>query len=111
MSAHLALWSSIDFVAKLKKCSCSRLAINGNLDPTAFNKSKRRSKHGQEHWISFGSLIRALNGTNVSLIEFAIIYQILYTYKTIPDPDHVQKIMSDVNKLIKQRVENAPQKA
>lgn len=105
MSAHFALWGSIDFIAKMKHCSCSRLAINGNLDPTAFNKSKRYTKYGQEHWISFNSLINALDGTNMNMVEFAVIYQILYTKKYIPEPEHVQNIITDINNLLQQHMD------
>lgn len=110
MSAYFeTMWNSMEFIAKLKKCSCSRLAINGGLDPTAFNRSKRRTKYGQEHWISFGSLIHALSGTNMTLVDFAVIYQILYISNTVPAPEHVQKIISDINALLQQHIDNMQQ--
>lgn len=107
MSAHFALWGSIDFIAKLRSCSCSKIARKGNLDPTAFNKSKRTTKYGK-HWISFNSLVRALDGANMNLVEFAVIYQILYTYKTIPEPKHVQKIIAEIDGLLQHHMETIP---
>lgn len=109
MTAYFeALWDSIDFVARLRKCSCSRLAVNGGLDPTAFNKSKRRTQYGQPHWLSFGTLMGALNGTKMSLVEFAVIYHILFIYPQFAQTDKAQEVIDAVNALLQHYVDEIP---
>ena len=49
---NAAMWKSMDYLAQKMKISCSRLAKNGGLDATTFNKSKRKSKYGQLRWLS-----------------------------------------------------------
>ena len=41
---NLAMWCSMDYLAKKMKLSCSGLAVRGGLNATTFNKSKRASK-------------------------------------------------------------------
>jgi len=100
-----AMWLGIEFIAKLKKCSCSRLAINGGLDATLFNKSKRYTKYGQEHWMSFGSLINVLQGVDMSLVEFAIIYQVLYNYPAFSNSDEIKEIIDDMNARLQAHID------
>ena len=99
------LWNSLEFVAAIQKCSCSKLAVNGTLDSTIFNKSKRYSKYGQPRWISFGTLVQTLNGNEMSMLDFAVIYEILYIVQTNIDPQVMQKIMSDVDTLLKHHID------
>jgi len=104
LSSFDAMWDSLDFIAKLQKSSCSRLAINGGLDPTAFNKSKRRTKYGQEHWMSFGSLVNTLQGTNMTMIDFAVIYQMLQMAQCKIETECMQKIMAEVDAVMQKHI-------
>jgi len=107
MPSHFdTMWGSLDFIARLKKCSCSRLAINGGLDPTAFNKSKRRTKYGQEHWMSFGSLVNTLQGTDMTMIDFAVIYQILQMSHSAIETERMREIMSEIGAIIQKHIDN-----
>lgn len=103
------LWSSLEFVAKIKGCSCSRLAIQGGLNSTTFNKSKRTSSYNQQHWISVNSLIKVLNGANMSMLDFAIIYHIIYTTQTNPKQEYVQNAIGDINTLLQQHIDGIKQ--
>ncbi len=104
-SSFDAMWGSLDFIAKLQQCSCSRLAVNGGLDPTTFNKSKRRTKYGQEHWMSFGSLVNTLRGTNMTLIDFAVIYHILQMSQVTIQTEQMQKIMTEVDAIMRKHID------
>ena len=90
------LWGSMEFIALLKKCSCSRLAIQGGLDATTFNKSKRRTKYGQPHWMSVGTLISTLEGAQMTILDFAVIYQMLYMVQPKIEPDQMRDIMLEI---------------
>ncbi|MBD5400697.1 hypothetical protein HDR61_03055 [bacterium] len=103
------LWDSLEFIAKLKQCSCSRLAVRGGLNSTTFNRSKRTSNYNQEHWISVNSLIKVLNGANMSMLEFGVIYHIIYKTRTSPKQEHVQKAISDINTLMQQHIDGITQ--
>ncbi|MBP9999898.1 MAG: helix-turn-helix transcriptional regulator [Proteobacteria bacterium] len=65
------LWNAIDILAKNNHMSPSGLARASGLDPTTFNKSKRKSKYGQPRWLSFDTLAKVLKQTNTTLTEFA----------------------------------------
>jgi len=107
MPSHFeAMWASLDYIARLKKCSCSRLAINGGLDPTAFNKSKRRTKYGQEHWMSFGSLVNTLRGTDMTMIDFAVIYQILQMSQKSIETEQMKEIMSEIGTIMQKHIDS-----
>ncbi len=92
-----AMWGGIDLTGKLTKCSCSKLARNGDLDPTIFNKSKRLAQYDKKHWISFNSLMSALSGVNVTLVEYSVIFQILCEYPGFNKMDKIQEIVTDMN--------------
>ncbi|MDE5616078.1 MAG: hypothetical protein K2I81_04585 [Alphaproteobacteria bacterium] len=110
MSAYFeTMWSSIDFIAKIKKSSCSRLAINGRLDPTTFNKSKRYTKYGQEHWLSFGSIVSTLHGTNMTMVDFAVIYQILHMFPRFSEPEQMQEIINDIKNRLQSHMDTISQ--
>lgn len=101
-------WHCIDFVGVLRKCSSSRLARNGGMDATAFNKSKRISKYGQTRWLSFGSLIRMLAGANMTLLEFAVVYHVLRANPKFSSPDQMLRIIKDVNRALQRSLESLP---
>ena len=50
--------------------SVSGLARRSGLDPTTFNKSKRITKEGKQHWPSMESVSKVLAATGDSLAEF-----------------------------------------
>ncbi|HIS70474.1 MAG TPA: hypothetical protein IAD02_00595 [Candidatus Enterousia intestinigallinarum] len=74
---NLAMWRSMDYLAKKMKLSCSGLAISGGLDATTFNKSKRASKYGQPRWLSMETIFKILKSSHTSIIEYAAILQML----------------------------------
>lgn len=74
---NLAMWRSMDYLAKKMKLSCSGLAISGGLDATTFNKSKRASKYGQPRWLSMETIFKMLKSSHTSIIEYATILQML----------------------------------
>ena len=74
---NLAMWRSMDYLAKKMKLSCSGLEISGGLDATTFNKSKRASKYGQPRWLSMETIFKILKSSHTSIIEYAAILQML----------------------------------
>ncbi len=74
---NAAMWKSMDYLAQKMKISCSRLAKNGGLDATTFNKSKRKSKYGQLRWLSMETIFKILKTSHTSVLEYAIILQTL----------------------------------
>lgn len=108
MSVHREpFWNSIEFIAVLRKCSCSRLAINGGMDATTFNKSKRYSKYGQTRWLSVGSLIRTLSGAGMTLLDFAVVYHVLCRCPKFSHPDQMKRIIQDVNSALQSSLARA----
>lgn len=92
-----AMWGGIDITGKLTKCSCSKLARNGDLDPTIFNPSKRIAEYDKQHWLTFNTLIATLNGANMTLVEYSVIFQILCEYPNFDKMDKIQEIVTDMN--------------
>ena len=70
MLKHDELWRAIDELAAIHRLSPSGLARRAGLDPTTFNKSKRRTKEGKQRWPSTESVAKILNATGSSLQEF-----------------------------------------
>ena len=70
MLRHSEIWRAIDRLAAKHGLSASGLARRAGLDPTAFNKSKRRSPTGKPRWPSTESVSKVLNATNESLSGF-----------------------------------------
>ncbi len=68
---HSAIWKAIDELAASNGLSPSGLAKRAGLDPTAFNKSKRKAADGSPRWLSTESLNKALEGVGASLEDFA----------------------------------------
>lgn len=68
---HEDVWRALDTLAAEKGLSPSGLARAAGLDPTAFNRSKRATRHGRLRWPSTESLSRVLSATGASLDNFA----------------------------------------
>lgn len=70
MLRHSDIWNAIDRLARDRGYSASGLARRAGLDPTTFNKSKRKSPDGKERWPSTESISKVLKVTGASLGEF-----------------------------------------
>ena len=70
MLSHDRVWAAIDALAEQHGLSPSGLARRSNLDPTTFNKSKRRSADGRKRWPSTESLSKVIEATGASLDDF-----------------------------------------
>ena len=68
MFTHDDIWEAIDELAQKHGLSTSALAKKAGLDPTTFNKSKRKSAEGKLRWPSTESIskILAVTGETVS---------------------------------------------
>ncbi|MEE9273274.1 MAG: helix-turn-helix transcriptional regulator [Robiginitomaculum sp.] len=71
MLSHQDIWVALDCLAQKFSMSPSGLARQAGLDPTAFNKSKRKTKDGKPRWLSTESLSKVLNTLGVSFEDFA----------------------------------------
>lgn len=70
MLRHSDIWNAIDSLARDRGYSASGLARRAGLDPTTFNKSKRKNPDGKERWPSTESISKVLKVTGASLGEF-----------------------------------------
>lgn len=102
------MWNTFEFTAKLNGCSCSRLAINGGLNATTFNRCKRITESG-DHFLSFGTIIKTLRGSNMNLVEFSVIYEVLDTYPNFNNTDKMREILTDMNTHLRHHIENLRQ--
>ena len=71
MLTHSEIWSAIDRLAQAHSTSASGLAKLAGLDPTTFNKSKRRSGTGKNRWPSTESLAKVLDVLGLNMEDFA----------------------------------------
>ena len=67
---HDDIWRAIDALAQEHGLSASGLAKKAGLDPTTFNKSKRRTVDGHERWPGTESVSKVLAATGASLESF-----------------------------------------
>src|SRR5476651_2521373 len=67
---HEDIWRAIDALAAENGLSASGLAKKSGLDPTTFNRSKRRTQDGHERWPGTESVAKILNATGASLEAF-----------------------------------------
>ncbi len=67
---HEDIWRAIDTLAAERGLSASGLARTAGLDPTTFNRSKRRMPDGRSRWPSTESLAKVLSATGASLEAF-----------------------------------------
>lgn len=71
MFSHHDIWNALDRLAQNLSTSPSGLARQAGLDPTTFNKSKRRSSSGKDRWPSTESLAKVLATVGMSFEDFA----------------------------------------
>lgn len=71
MFSHADIWNALDQLAKAQSTSPSGLARQAGLDPTTFNKSKRKTSKGKDRWPSTESLSKVLTVIGMSFEEFA----------------------------------------
>lgn len=70
MLRHSDIWNAIDRLARDHGLSPSGLAKRAGLDPTTFNRSKRKTRDGKERWPSTESVAKILQATGATLAEF-----------------------------------------
>lgn len=70
MITHTQIWAAIDTLAKTHGYSASGLAKQAGLDPTSFNRSKRKAADGKPRWPSTESISKVLNATGATMNEF-----------------------------------------
>ncbi|HXV30628.1 MAG TPA: helix-turn-helix transcriptional regulator [Sinorhizobium sp.] len=70
MLSHDSIWHAIDALAERHQLSPSGLARRAGLDPTSFNKSKRKSADGRDRWPSTESIAKILEATGASVDQF-----------------------------------------
>jgi phage repressor protein C with HTH and peptisase S24 domain len=70
MLSHDRIWAAIDDLAEKHGLTASGLARRAGLDPTSFNKSKRRGADGRDRWPSTESLSKVLQATGASVEDF-----------------------------------------
>ncbi|WP_104662751.1 S24 family peptidase [Ensifer adhaerens] len=75
MLSHGTIWHAIDTLAERHQLSPSGLARRAGLDPTSFNKSKRRSADGRERWPSTESIAKVLEATGATMDQFTSLLQ------------------------------------
>lgn len=72
MMRHEDIWRGIDLLAIKHGLTASGLSRLAGLDPTAFNKSKRKgARDGKPRWPSTESLAKALDAVGSGFDEFA----------------------------------------
>jgi phage repressor protein C with HTH and peptisase S24 domain len=67
---HGRVWTAIDALARRYGLSPSGLAKRAGLDPTSFNKSKRRTGEGRPRWPTTESIAKVLEATGASFEDF-----------------------------------------
>ena len=67
---HDDIWRALDTLAAENGLSASGLAKRSGLDPTTFNRSKRRMPDGRARWPSTESVAKVLDATGASLEAF-----------------------------------------
>ncbi len=67
---HDMIWTALDNLARDRKISPSRMAQISGLDLSSFNKCKRLSPDGKEHWPSVRTLTMVFHATNTTWSEF-----------------------------------------
>ncbi len=75
MLTHEDIWKGIDRLAELRGMSPSGLARKAGLDPTTFNRSKRKTREGKARWPSTESLAKILQATGTTMSEFVALIE------------------------------------
>ena len=68
---HRDVWRGLDQLAEQHSLTPSGLAKLAGLDPTSFNKSKRKSKDGRPRWPSTESVSRTIAAVGATFGDFA----------------------------------------
>jgi phage repressor protein C with HTH and peptisase S24 domain len=68
--SHAQVWTAIDTLAERYGMTASGLARKAGLDPTTFNKSKRKSPDGRLRWPSTESIAKILDATGATVDLF-----------------------------------------
>jgi phage repressor protein C with HTH and peptisase S24 domain len=89
MLSHERIWAAIDALAERNGLTPSGLARRAGLDPTSFNKSKRRGNDGRDRWPSTESVSKVLQATNSTLDAFLGLVQGEQPYVAGGMPDGV----------------------
>ncbi|WP_034853983.1 S24 family peptidase [Sinorhizobium sojae] len=75
MLSHDSIWRAIDALAERHRLSPSGLARRAGLDPTSFNRSKRKSADGRDRWPSTESISKVLDATGATVEQFMALLQ------------------------------------
>ncbi|OHV73395.1 helix-turn-helix transcriptional regulator [Ensifer sp. LCM 4579] len=75
MLSHDSIWRAIDALAERHRLSPSGLARRAGLDPTSFNRSKRKSPDGRDRWPSTESISKILDATGATVEQFTALLQ------------------------------------
>lgn len=70
MLTHEQIWGAIDALAMRTGMTPSGLAKRAGLDPTTFNRSKRKGADGNPRWPSTESIAKVLAATGVEVDDF-----------------------------------------
>ena len=89
MLSHSQIWAAIDTLAAQNDMTPSGLARRAGLDPTAFNKSKRKANDGRMRWPSTESIAKILDATKTSLEIFTAMASNNTSYAPLPRPQNV----------------------
>jgi phage repressor protein C with HTH and peptisase S24 domain len=70
LNEHRKIWGTLDKIAYIHDLSASGLARLAGLDPTAFNRSKRKYPSGKPRWPSTESVCKVLHATHTTWPQF-----------------------------------------
>jgi phage repressor protein C with HTH and peptisase S24 domain len=68
--SHAGIWAAIDRLASAYDMTPSGLAKRAGLDPTTFNRSKRKAGDGRPRWPSTESISKILEATGTDISVF-----------------------------------------
>jgi phage repressor protein C with HTH and peptisase S24 domain len=68
--SHAGIWAAIDRLASAHDMTPSGLARRAGLDPTTFNRSKRKAVDGRPRWPSTESISKILEATSTDISVF-----------------------------------------
>lgn len=89
---HEDIWRAIDTLAAESGLSASGLARSAGLDPTTFNRSKRRMPDGRSRWPSTESLAKVLDATGASLEAFTALVSGARALPGAPRPGAMRRV-------------------
>ena len=68
---HDEIWDGIKNLAQSMNLSCSGLARVSGLDSTTFNKSRHKTRYGQNRWPTTLTISRIMDAAGITLADFA----------------------------------------